>query len=197
MSKERKMGLEVYHYSQLKDFIIFPIKIKNSTDNWCKPIGGLWCSPIGSNFGWEDCDAGEQFLQKGMTKAELKLEGEFIIINTAEDLDKLPWNKLYEDSDIEFIDFEKIVREGVDAIYLTEEGLRQTRLPYRIGYGFKFRNLYGWDCESVLILNERCIKEWKKVDFDINKVKERRMMVLDKLFEELLNKKRGYNGISK
>lgn len=191
-----KLEMTVNHYTRLKDFRLFPIEIKNSMDNWCKPNGGLWCSPVGSNFGWEDCDAGELFIQEGMNKIELKLEGEFIIIDTIEDLDKLPWNKFCESLNIELINFEKIVSEGVDAIYLTEKGEDRTRHPYGFGrYGLcggKFRNLYGWDCESVLILNERCIKDWKKVNFDINKdVLERKRMrndVISKVFEELLNK---------
>ncbi|MBZ5529599.1 MAG: hypothetical protein LAN71_17090 [Acidobacteriia bacterium] len=55
------------------------------------------------------------------------------------------------------------------------------------------RNLYGWDCECVLILNDKCIKEWKKVDFDIDKDilerKRKRMGAIDKVIEELLNEK--------
>lgn len=193
----------VYHYTQLKDFFLFPIEIKNSDElYWCKPHGGLWCSPVGCSFGWEDCSAGEQFIQEEMTKIELKLEGEFIIIDTYEDLNKLPWNRIknYMSLNIEFIDFEKIVKDGVDAIYLTEKGEGQTRLPYRLDLpglvGRNFRNLYGWDCESVLILNERCIKDWKKVDYDITKdlleKRRKRMDNIDKIFEELL-KERGDN----
>lgn len=54
----------------------------------------------------------------------------------------------------EYIDFKTMVQKGIDAIYLTEKGQWKTRLTFP-------RNLYGWDCETVLILNERCIKSWK------------------------------------
>lgn len=197
-----KFEMTVYHYTQLKKFKLFPIEIRNSRElYWCKPEGGIWCSPVGSNFGWEDCDAGEQFIQEGMTKIELKLEGEFIIIDTYEDLNKLPWNKFCGSPNIELIDFENVVREGVDAIYLTEEGQRQTKYPYGFGVDWsftneKFRNLYGWDCESVLILNHKCIEEWKKVDCEMNKDflerKRKRTDNINKIFEELLNE-RGNN----
>lgn len=38
----------------------------------------------------------------------------------------------------------------VDAIYLTARGQRATHLSFP-------RNLYGWDCECVFILNPKCV----------------------------------------
>jgi len=39
-----------------------------------------------------------------------------------------------------------------DAIWLTEKGQNETHLSYPI-------SLYGWDCESVLIINGECCYE--------------------------------------
>jgi len=35
--------------------------------------------------------------------------------------------------------------------FLTANGERQT----------KYTTLYGWDCESIVILNDKCIKNYK------------------------------------
>lgn len=52
------------------------------------------------------------------------------------------------------IDFEKIVVGNVyDAIKLTDKGQVETR--------FSRNNLYGWDCESMVILNPDIIVNQK------------------------------------
>jgi hypothetical protein len=45
----------------------------------------------------------------------------------------------------QLIDFEAVVKSGIDAIWLTEDAIRH-------------KEFYGWDCESVLILNSNCIQ---------------------------------------
>ena len=57
---------------------------------------------------------------------------------------QMPWIKIYEG--YYYPDFEGMVRAGIDAIWLTAHGESATRFsrPY---------SLYGWDCESVLIMN--------------------------------------------
>lgn len=44
-----------------------------------------------------------------------------------------------------YLDFE-LLAKNYDAIWLTENGQSETHLYYPI-------NLYGWDCETVLIMN--------------------------------------------
>lgn len=43
--------------------------------------------------------------------------------------------------------------DGIECIHLTESGQWNTRLTRPL-------NLYGWDCESILILNESCISNY-------------------------------------
>ena len=50
----------------------------------------------------------------------------------------------------DLIDFEQIRSAGIDAIYLTKSGVNNTM------YSFP-KNLYGWDCESVLVINKKSI----------------------------------------
>ena len=51
-----------------------------------------------------------------------------------------------------FLNFEELARSGIDAIFLTEEGEHATR--------FSEPGLYGWDCESILVMNPHCVKEY-------------------------------------
>lgn len=57
-------------------------------------------------------------------------------------------------SDIYYPDFEAMIRSGIDAIWLTPKGERETRFSHP-------KNLYGWDCESVLIMNPNGISPEK------------------------------------
>ena len=159
-----KFEISVYHYTKDKDFRLNEIVIKNSGDYWCKPKGGIWTSPVGCEYGWDEfCEEADCISTDGRPKIELSLSGEFIVIDSIAHLDKLPWVSLMG-SGIEYIDFEKLVKEGIDGIYLTEQGERRTRIPYMYGGSpGKFRNLNGWDCECVLILNDKCVRSWKEI----------------------------------
>jgi len=129
-------------------------KVKPIVDeHFTKPLGGLWTSPIDSKWGWKDWCSQENF--GDLTHYfELEITGNVLTIDSKEDLDKLRWVNLTATASgaggywIPL--FEILEYENVDAIHLTVEGERKTRYskPY---------NLYGWDCESVLILNPDCI----------------------------------------
>jgi hypothetical protein len=167
--------IRAIHFSQEKDFKVQEIHIKNPNMKdegyWCKPIGGIWASPVHSDFGWkewlsENSSFSDRIKFDKLIPVELDVDiSKFIIINNPKDLDKLSWYKFLPDdpiSRIENIDFEKMKREGVEGIFLTEQGQKSTWMPY-IQTG-SFRNLYGWDCESLLIMNERCILSTKIVE---------------------------------
>jgi hypothetical protein len=91
-----------------------------------------------------------------------------IIIRELEDLNKLIWLPLPEIRELvkrlgftvpygmEIIDFEGMKGNGIDAIWLTEAGQWETRHTYP-------RNLYGWDCETIFIMNESCVKSTKVI----------------------------------
>lgn len=170
MSKIEK--LRVYRYVFENELLtkLRPIVIRN--EYWCKPGGGIWTSPVDCDFGWEDYCRSEElgFIDYDrMVRIEMELSGEFIVVDSYEDLDKFVWVKPFPIVEMECIDFEALVKEGIDGIYLTENGLYKTKRQYIIGSGGRgslFRNLYTWDCECVLILNERCIKKW-----DVLKIK--------------------------
>lgn len=118
--------------------------IKNN--KFVKPKGGLWASPINAEFGWREWCNTENFGNLE-TSFIFKFSGDTLKIDSERDLYNFPWewNEIYENPN-----FEKIEKSGCDAIWLTENGMRSTHLSMP-------RNLYGWDCECVLILNKKGI----------------------------------------
>ena len=118
-----------------------------------KPIGGVWASSYTPNK--EYVSEWHNFLVNEMDKNpsfgtvfKLKKDAKVYQIHTLEDLIKLPFKK---STWREELDFNKI-KTLYDGIYLSSEGQWNTRLtqPY---------NLYGWDVETLLILNYDCIDD--------------------------------------
>ena len=146
--------MKVIHYTE-SVFKLRPIIIKNGngrTGILAKPQGGLWCSPLNSKYGWKDwCKENDFGNVDQMQEIILNVDMiNFVVINSIKDMEtKLPWYKM--DNLFDAIDFENLVRQGFDGVYLTIKGEGKTR--YSSPHG-----LYGWDCETILILNERCIK---------------------------------------
>jgi hypothetical protein len=147
--------VKVIHFSK-PFFKLRPISIKNGdgkTGLFIKPHGGLWCSPIDSDYGWEKWCRDNSFgdvAHEQMVTLDVDTTN-FVTIDSVEDMEtKLPWFQIHDMFWV--IDFEKLVQDGVDGIHLTEKGQIDTRWTHP-------HSLYGWDCETILILNERCIKE--------------------------------------
>lgn len=135
--------------------MIRPIKNRE----WCKPSGGLWTSPEDSKYGWKEWCKAEDFRdcnEHNCFKLNLNEEAKVYVINNVQDILKAPLVKIkYKDMySKQFIDFELLSKE-YDAIWLTEEGQRKTRNSEP--------DLYGWDCETVLILNPNCVTEQKEL----------------------------------
>lgn len=79
---------------------------------------------------------------------KFEVTGNIVAISDAKDILALPsvgnmWSTT--------IDFEKCAEKGIDAIHLTEDGVYNTR--------FSTPDLYGWDCETVLVLRPTAIRE--------------------------------------
>lgn len=113
-----------------------------------KPSGGLWASPINSTWGWRDwcatecfdCDDANSFTFR------LLLSAEVLVINCVDDMLQLPVTRWF--TDLVMVDFEKLARTW-DAVWLTERGQAATRFrAHNCGF-----DLYGWDCESILVMN--------------------------------------------
>lgn len=127
------------------------VEPKNCDSCWCiKPNGGLWASPVESKWGWKDwCDS-EDF-RECITYFDFSLKpgASVYVIDSYQDLEKFKYINPGFHEFLCSIDFESAKTE-YDAILLTDKGEQETRLSQPL-------SLYGWDCESLLVLNKDVI----------------------------------------
>jgi len=111
-----------------------------------KPCGGLWASPVDCTYGWREWCESENWGDMS-SRFETEYTGRTLVIDSADDLAKVMWiNCHYK----KYPDYEGMLKLGIDAIYLTERGERETR--------YTEPGLYGYDCECVVVLNGTCLK---------------------------------------
>lgn len=131
--------------------------IKNNSWGYCKPSreSGLWASNISSKFGWKQWCLQENFfvdkLKENFT-FYIKDDAKILHINSINDLEKLPKLDSIFQNTWYVPDFEKAQKQ-YDAIELhlsTEKKVDNERNLYYM--------LYGWDCDSILIMNPDIIK---------------------------------------
>lgn len=117
-----------------------------------KPSGGLWASAEDTEFGWADwCAKIERYREtlKESFTFQLDENANVLVLASVDDLAKLP-----EEPDFlgrtgglcKNIQFSKLLDEGVDVI--------DFRLSEDPDLYFE---MYGWDCDSVLVLNKDVI----------------------------------------
>lgn len=141
--------MELIHFGAKEFNINLFKKIEN---DWFKPKGGLWTSPINSNYGWSDWCKQNNFRSCDLRNSftiSLNDDAKILMIDSRNDLINLPIINKW----VSYPDFELLAQE-FDAIKLTIKGEAETRFT-------KPLSLYGWDCESVLILNSKCINHGK------------------------------------
>jgi len=123
-----------------------------------KPHGGLWASPVDSHNNWHDWCLSESFNTKSLDEYfdfTLKHSSKVLSINTISDLNKITDHiEITYDFGIKVrVDFESLVRAGCDAVYV----------EYNYGTSQAF---YGWDVDTLLVLNPDCIKVIESVIVD-------------------------------
>ena len=124
--------------------------------HFCKPRGGLWGSPLreDGNTGWSEWCRDEKFHVDRLEKFfdfSLREDSRITVVHTLHDLKILvrKYTRPIEDPifpstwTTRYLDF-VLMSQDFDAIELTESGQWETRLSTP--------SLYGWDCESVLVL---------------------------------------------
>lgn len=147
--------MKVVHYTK-PFFKLHPIIIKNNDGTrglLIKPGGGLWCSPLDSVYGWKEwCKDNDYADIEHKQRVILDVDNaKLLTIDSFGDMEnKLPWYELH--GKFPAIDFEKLVNDGIEGIILTTKGQTETRYTHP-------RSLYGWDCETVLIMSEKCIRK--------------------------------------
>lgn len=132
-------------------------KVQNSSRNKPKYGTGLWVSPINSSFGWKDWCTLEDFRDCKESNSfilNLKKSARVLTIDSLEDSRKLfRYYVKATNKYTSYIDFEKLSKD-YDAIFLTDKGQQETRFVWDEEKGVE---LYGWDCESLLIMNLDCV----------------------------------------
>lgn len=125
-----------------------------------KPSGGLWGSPVGSDSGWKDWCESEQFrdcTESNSFLFQLKDTANVLEISSIDSLLTLP--KIIRDDFLkgfiswDCLDFEQLLNDGVDAIEVKISN------DYRLYY-----RLYGWDCDSILVMNKDVIIPPRRYD---------------------------------
>ena len=123
-----------------------------------KPSGGLWASAVDAEYGWKAWNKDEDFVvcdDDNAFKFELTQNVKVFVIDSVAKADALPKTHLSGESDrwaflastlgFESYDFEKLARV-CDAI------------DFRLSDDHKlYYKMYGWDCDSILVLNKECI----------------------------------------
>lgn len=131
------------------------LPIVNQTRNYTKPKqGGLWASPIDAKYGWKQWCIDEDFWIDNLNTYfifDLVPDVRICHIRGYYDLKKLPVLQPYVESSYYKIDFENAMKR-YDAIQLHLS--EQPRCNYEEDLYFL---LYGWDCDSILIMNPEVI----------------------------------------
>lgn len=147
--------MEYIHYGS----DTFDIKKFEKVTNWemmSKPKGGFWASRVDTNYGWLQWCMGNEFcVEKLNTHFTFMLSenAKILTIDNYEQLKNLPLNSnLPIDVPISWImlDFEELAKE-YDAIEVLISN----------DYNKLYFGLYGWDCDSILIMNPNIIIEEK------------------------------------
>jgi len=156
------------HYTNNKDWRLHQVRIRNR--DHLKPDGGIWACPVDASFGWR-----EWCKEKGHTDQwgkpfpiylEVCME-RAIVVERREDLEKLVWVPMFGDASylswLKRPDWVEMKRLGVDVVYVTEKGEQATRFGRFSERGtLPGQDLYGWDCDSILILRERAVLQVRK-----------------------------------
>lgn len=149
MGMEEYLEIELITYNCGDRFDIERFRpARNSTSN--KPAGGgFWGSPVESTHGWKDWCKAEDFCEcREEDSFKTLFAGNALIIHGPEWWHNFDWRvEPNACGSFHKIDFEGLLEDGIDGIYLTERGEITTR----------FKGLYGWDVESVYVLNPECI----------------------------------------
>lgn len=133
---------------------------ENEVSTLNKPMtGGLWCSPVDSSCSWKRWCESEDFRTESLkfgTKFNITPDAKILKIDSLFDYYqvKKTYGEFIKEYYQNIINFRRIM-ETYDAVYLTETGFYSTRWLddiYDMG-------TYSWDCESMVILNNKIITD--------------------------------------
>jgi hypothetical protein len=121
--------MKLIHYGSLK---FDPLKWKEPIlfPGFNKPRGGFWASPIDSKCGWDWWCRSEAYKEQSLdTFFEFEITGKILRLR----------------GETPILNMNELIYRKVDALYLPESMIYEPRY-------------WGWDCESVVILNKDIIR---------------------------------------
>ena len=134
------MSKKYIHYGTTEFYPELVGPIRNQT-LLTKPYGGFWGSPVDTEWGWKHWCESEKFRECREEESfvfSLKPEARVLYLREPEDLKGLPVIEP-EITTWTCLDFEALVRNGWDAV--------------EVSIGRLYWQLYGWDCDSILVMN--------------------------------------------
>ena len=148
------MSVTYIHYGADK-FDKDKFKPIRNREYFAKPYGGLWASRDGDIEGWktwcEDNGFHEEALNHSFTFT-LKPSANIYTIEKPKDIYKLPrWKESDWLTPMFYPDFEECIRRGIDAIEIVD--IYGVDGVYSECEDSVYMTLYGWDVNSILILN--------------------------------------------
>lgn len=141
-----------YGHKNFDNDLFKPIK---NISNFSKPKGGLWASRIDAKYGWREWCNDEEFRKNDEENAfrfTLSDYAKILYIDSEDKLLNLPIQKNCIIKSWKCLDFEELLKNYYDAI---EVDISKCWALYN--------ELYGWDCDSILIMNPDIIREIKTV----------------------------------
>lgn len=140
-----------YGHSSFDRNLFTPIR---NREMLTKPSGGLWASAVDAKRGWKDWCTENDFSTDRLSESfefTLSENARVLHIYDVEQLADLPETE--QDLSLWYcLDFEQLLNDGWDAVevHLSEDSSNIEK--YILGNTL-YCMLYGWDCDSILIMN--------------------------------------------
>lgn len=155
--KEEQKATRYIHYGSEHFYSSLFVPIRNRPFPYVKPdpSSGMWGSPVDSDHGWKEWCIDNDFHLEEFSESfifELKPGSKILRITNDEELHQLVADSFFNEAyksmyDFYCLDFEDLLEQGYDAVEVHVT-------TYDIYFKF-----YGWDCDSILILNPNCVQE--------------------------------------
>lgn len=152
------MSKKYIHYGSPK-FVAGLFHTITNCDGFNKPRGGLWASPVDAEYSWREWVEGNNFYPERLAKSF-----EFKLSDSARVLELTPENvwELPEDEKA-FMKRDRHERNALSMVYgIDFEALAREYDVLECSlsrYPSLYWSLYGWDCDSILVMNPDVIVE--------------------------------------
>ena len=125
-----------------------------------KPWGGLWACPENSEYGWKEWCQNEDFYTESLEHSfrfKLAPSAKIYVIDNEQDLINISTSlrlAYLVGQGYYIIDFERLLNEGYDGIYVTDNGVW---LKWYHGPEHNIVGLSSWDVESICVFHPNVV----------------------------------------